>query len=315
MNTHQLPRAGHWSLFLCLSILPLAGQAATLSTAQSNLARTTGNPLAPLQEVRVSLEGAAPAAEVSRDEVFTVNGTEFTVSAYAFASPEALRASSTLSATSGGIFVSHLHQVIAAVTDGLRIDSALYDGLTARVTYALDISGMLDTAVIAEGIPLANATARWNLSSGCAAASQCTAGLLGLTPGYEGSLASPLPGFAIPVGDEPGLLSFTIEAAFGLEILVTTVLEMTTQLLFGNGSDGVFATATADFANTVVWGGIQSVVLEDGTIVTDWTTVSGSGFDYGSATIIPLPAAGWLFGSLLLGLVGLKRRRSEFIRE
>jgi hypothetical protein len=53
-------------------------------------------------------------------------------------------------------------------------------------------------------------------------------------------------------------------------------------------------------------------VLLDGTLVTDWTTVSGSGFHYGSATVIPVPAAFWLFSSALLGLAGLRRRKPPY---
>ena len=295
-------------LLLATLAFPLAGQAAPLSTLQINQARITGLPLATVEQSQISFGGTADAAEASRDQVFTDNGTEFTVSAYAFASPEALRATTTLSATSSGNFVGHLHQAVAAVTDGIRIDSGLYNGQLARVTYALDISGMLDTAVIAEGFPTAGATARWSVNSGCSAANQCTAGVIGLTPGYTGSLQSPLPGFAFPSGDATGLLSFTIEAAFGTEILLTTVLEVGSQLNFGANSAGALATATADFANTVVWSGIQSVALPDGTVVTDWSTVSGSGFDYGSATVIPVPAAAWLFGSALLGIGALRRR-------
>jgi hypothetical protein len=198
------------------------------------------------------------------------------------------------------------------VTDGLRIDSALYNGQLARVTYTLDVSGILDTAVIADGFPIAGANARWQVNSGCATLNQCTAGWIGLSPGYQGELSTPSPGFAIPFGDQPGPLSFTIEAAFGTEILLTYLLQVSSQLTFGNGSAGAFATASADFSNTLVWGGIQSVVLLDGTLVTDWTTVSGSGFDYGSATVIPVPAAFWLFSSALLGLAGLRRRKPPY---
>ena len=313
MNISHPGRGRVGGLLLATLAFPLAGQAAPLSTLQINGARSVGNPLANVEQTQVSFGGAALPAEVSRDQVFTVNGTEFAVSAYAyayaFASPEALRASATLSATSAATsFTSHLHQVTATVTDGLRIDSELYSGQLARVTYTLDVSGMLDTAVIADGFPSASAVARWRVNSGCASLNQCTEGWIGLSPGYQGELSSPLPGFAFPFGDEPGPLSFTIEAAFGTEILLTYLLQVDTQLTFNSGSAGAFATATADFSNTLVWGGIQSVALPDGTVVTDWSTVSGSGFDYGSATVIPVPAAVWLFGSALLGLAGLRRR-------
>lgn len=307
MNARILSRPGLTGLVLMALAAPIAVRAAPLSTIQVNAVQITGIPLATVQDTRVSLGGAALDAEASRETVFLSNGTEFTVSAFGFASPAALRATSILTATSGGSTASHLHTVVASVTDGLRLDSAAHHGQLARVTYALDVSGMLESAVVADGFPIAGATARWRVSSGCAVSGQCTEGVIGLSPAYEGSLQSPLPGFAFPAGDAPGALSFTIEAAFGAELLLSTVLEVSALLNFGNGSSGAFATATADFSNTVLWGGIQTVELLDGTMVSDWTTVSGSGFDYGSATVVPLPGAAWLFGSALLGL-GLARR-------
>jgi hypothetical protein len=304
------------ALLLAAFALPVAGHAATLSTLQVNQVQITGIPLTTVQQSRVSFGGTAQAAEASRDQVFTVNGTEFSIAAYGFASPEALRASATLSATSAATgFTSHLHFVNASVSDGLRIDSGLYNGQMARVTYTLDVSGMLDTSVVADGSPIAGANARWRVNSGCASPTQCPVGWIGLSQGYQGELSTPSPGFAIPFGDQPGPLSFTFEAAFGTEILLTYLLQVDTQLTFGNGSAGAFATATADFSNTVAWGGIQSVTLLDGTLVSDWTTTSGSGFDYGSASVIPVPAAAWLFGSALLGLAGLRLRRQAAPRD
>lgn len=314
MNVSHPITAGAAVLLVAALAIPATGEAAPLSTLQVNQVQITGIPLTTIQQSQASFGGTADAAEASRDQVFTVNGTEFTISAYGYASPEALRASSTLSATSAATtFTSHLHMVTAGVTDGVRIDSALYDGQLARFTYTLDVSGMLDTAVDADGFPIAGATARWGVVSGCASLNQCAVGWIGqtATARYEGSLQSPSPGLAFPSGEQPGPLSFTIEAAFGTEILITTLLEVSSQLVFGNGSAGAFATATADFANTLVWGGIQSVSLLDGTPVFDWTTLSGSGFDYGSAAVapVPLPPTLPMLGTALAGFLAYRRRR------
>jgi hypothetical protein len=66
-----------------------------------------------------------------------------------------------------------------------------------------------------------------------------------------------------------------------------------------------------DYSHTLAWGGVS---------VTDWfgtpvnfTSSSLSGFDYAtaySAPTVPVPAAVWLFGSGLLGLVGVARRKT-----
>jgi hypothetical protein len=89
------PRSGNGGytcgLLLAMLVLPLAGQAAPLSTIQINQAEITGLLLTTVQQSQVSSGGTAQAAEASRDQVFAVGDTEFTVSAYAYASPEAPR--------------------------------------------------------------------------------------------------------------------------------------------------------------------------------------------------------------------------------
>ena len=68
------------------------------------------------------------------------------------------------------------------------------------------------------------------------------------------------------------------------------------------------ATTAADYSHTLAWGGVN---------VTDWfgapisfSTTSTSGFNYAVAysAPVPVPAAVWLFGSGLLGLIGVARR-------
>ncbi|MDH3280150.1 MAG: VPLPA-CTERM sorting domain-containing protein [Gammaproteobacteria bacterium] len=71
---------------------------------------------------------------------------------------------------------------------------------------------------------------------------------------------------------------------------------------------GSFSTA-ATFGNTIYWGGISSVTV-NGSPLTNFEFISASGADYRYATApIPIPAAAWLFGSGLLGLIGVARRK------
>jgi hypothetical protein len=67
--------------------------------------------------------------------------------------------------------------------------------------------------------------------------------------------------------------------------------------------------ANVDYSHTLAWGGVT---------VTDWfgnavsfTSSSASGFNYSSAytPAVPVPATAWLFGSGLLSVAGLARRR------
>lgn len=47
----------------------------------------------------------------------------------------------------------------------------------------------------------------------------------------------------------------------------------------------------------------------DGDDVANFAYISGSWLSYSSSAVVPVPAAAWLFGSGLLGLVGISRRR------
>jgi hypothetical protein len=77
--------------------------------------------------------------------------------------------------------------------------------------------------------------------------------------------------------------------------------------VFATGS----GTATAEFGNTLAWGGIESVVdTVTGELVTDWTVTSRSGADYSkSFVVVPEPAT-WLL--LVIAVVGWGRRRRRY---
>ena len=66
-----------------------------------------------------------------------------------------------------------------------------------------------------------------------------------------------------------------------------------------------------DYCNTLAWGGV-SVTDQSGKAVS-FSSSSISGFDYAVAysSPVPVPAAAWLFGSGLLGLIGVARRRIQ----
>lgn len=76
---------------------------------------------------------------------------------------------------------------------------------------------------------------------------------------------------------------------------------------------GVFeADGVADLGNTIAWGGITELRDANGQLITDFSAISAtSGFDYRNAYVsaVPIPAAVWLFGSGLLGLIGVARRK------
>lgn len=74
---------------------------------------------------------------------------------------------------------------------------------------------------------------------------------------------------------------------------------------------GMFS-AAANFDHTLYWGGIDAVLVNGVPLTGYGYLASASGVDYRQSTsVVPLPAAFGLFGSGLLGLAGLARRRGQ----
>ena len=68
--------------------------------------------------------------------------------------------------------------------------------------------------------------------------------------------------------------------------------------------------ATSDIFNTVSWGGITDVLDQQGNPVASFTALNNEGLDYAyGATVVPLSPAAWLFGSGLISLFGIARRK------
>jgi len=75
---------------------------------------------------------------------------------------------------------------------------------------------------------------------------------------------------------------------------------------------GQYTRAWSDFdlGQSAYWGGIADVTVDGASV--PFTLTSQSGHDWTQSSIpsaVPLPAAVWLFGSALLGLIGVGRRR------
>lgn len=114
-----------------------------------------------------------------------------------------------------------------------------------------------------------------------------------------------------PTSSLSGTFSFDIPFTFGTPFLMNASLTAFTQAMAS--APGDLASAYSNFGSSGYWGGISDVHLADGTVLSGYSLASDSGFDwsnaYPTAAPVPVPAALWLFGSGLLGLIGVARRK------
>ncbi len=116
-----------------------------------------------------------------------------------------------------------------------------------------------------------------------------------------------------PSSSLTGVFSFDIPFTFGTAFQMSADLTAFTQAMASAPND--LASAYSNFGSSGYWGGISSVHLADGTVLSGYSLASESGFDwsnaYPTAAPVPVPAALWLFGSGLLGLIGVARRKKD----
>jgi hypothetical protein len=114
------------------------------------------------------------------------------------------------------------------------------------------------------------------------------------------------PSTAVPefFNGNPGLVQIVLGTPFS----VSAQLTVRAQLFPSTPVNGRYYSgeASANFSNSA---GITSFALNEaggGAPITDWNLTSQSG-EFGFYTVVPVPASVWLFGSGLLGLVGMAR--------
>lgn len=103
------------------------------------------------------------------------------------------------------------------------------------------------------------------------------------------------------VSFDTGILSATIDTTVGATLDINASLGIFSQAWNYSG-DGAYG--SADFFDTF---GLVFTPLTDG-VELDYGSITPAEFDLGGATV-PIPPAVWLFGSGLLGLVGVARRK------
>lgn len=112
-------------------------------------------------------------------------------------------------------------------------------------------------------------------------------------------------GDLLPVDRNPGLVQIVLGTSFA----VSSELNVRAMLFTRTPIDSKYSgDALANFGNSA---GITSFELfETGSdeLITDWALTSESG-EFGFYSPVPVPASLWLFGSGLLGLIGISRRK------
>ena len=78
---------------------------------------------------------------------------------------------------------------------------------------------------------------------------------------------------------------------------------------FGTAPTGNMTIATIDL--TALTAGTSSLVIQNSQFFDDVSTQLDPTLDAGAISSVPVPAAAWLFGSGLLGLVGVARKKTS----
>lgn len=123
-----------------------------------------------------------------------------------------------------------------------------------------------------------------------------------------------------PSSTQPSLqvrerLPFSLATISNLDTRFEVELRAVAQgdVVFSNLSGEGNFLSTADFGNTVGWGGITEVIdVLTGLPIEDWQIVSASGFDYSRTFVapVPVPAGIWLLGSAVVSACWVASRRN-----
>jgi hypothetical protein len=103
------------------------------------------------------------------------------------------------------------------------------------------------------------------------------------------------------VGDPFGIYSATVSFQYGFAAPLD--IELTASAISATGGEAV-----ADLTHSLYWMGISDVTA-NGAPVDTFSAIGASGCDWAPAAV-PLPAAGWLLGSGVAGLLGIVRRKA-----
>jgi len=306
----------------------LSHQSAMASTIVSTSASAGGThmiqmPLDYVQDSGAHGEIAQATSNVANDGTvysgaapYPAVGTQYaSANASAFASEGVLRATVSAGAETTGIVynaASADSTATARWSDYLTVDAgSQFLNQSGFITAQMNVSGTFagspgDYGEVRLGVRLSG-TGMARDNANCGGWAYCIT--------QRSSAGAYFNGPQVAINTFPGTVTLMIPVYFGHAVTLDYGIDLYASaqaLTFANGNP-TGAGAEADFSHTFSWGGITGVYDAQGNALDSFSVNSASGFDYLHSAAVPVPAAAWLFGSGLLGLAGVARRKSKTI--
>ena len=279
-------------------------------------------PLAGVAQAALFANSTAAYAEPHTDSLTTVSGPAGSVSAVSTVSPLGIAGAQGYGEAAYGALHSSALAVVggdgraraggsAASTDNVTLSSS-FIGRAAIAHASFTISGGLSSRVgPTSTAAFANSTLGATVTAGGISVFRLGAQLLTRQTGIDiDTVTWSGSAVAFPTAGIAGSYAFDIPFTIGTPFVLFISLNSEAQAFGVSGVDD--AGAFSNFGSTGYWGGISGVQLADGTVVSDFSVRSDSGFDWIHAAAVPEPGtyALMLVGLAVMGHAARRRRRA-----
>lgn len=212
-------------------------------------------------------------------------------------------------------------RAVAAYSDRFIVHSLnQLDGKRGTMTVAIGIDGTLNGG--GDGLPIGGgSTGGWSGTSWWQVSAQISstnneAGYGGAYQIFGNNLSANQAGSSETGPNTFGNQYLTFDFIFGSSIYINLKAETSATSRVNNNffsASSYGSSFTADLSHTVSWGGITEMRDANGTLIRNFNALSdATSYNYAEAYLapVPLPPSIWLFGTTLLGFLGLKSRRN-----